>query len=338
MRDRLQSSRSTRPGFTLIELLVVIAIIAVLVGLLLPAVQQAREAARRTQCKNNMKQMGLALHNYESTHTVFPGNGTGSNLISVHTALLPFIEQENLKRLYDPNQPLFLLAAGVPLFNSSQLPAASTIVNTFLCPSDSQSPVFSRWGANNIAGTNYMVCTGTGTDSYYDLQFPTDGMFWNRSSQRFRDMTDGTSSTLLMSEALLGPNFDTMAATPAVPRRQISSPRGVFSVNNNPPGGSIPAVSNAICATSTRWTGDRGLSWIYGIAQSTTFNTHETPNSTTPDCHSNGQGWFKASSLHSGGVNVLVADGSVRFIGDSIALENWRALSTRAGGEILGEF
>src|SRR5688500_8688960 len=120
---------ANRQGFTLIELLVVIAVVGILAALLMPAVQQAREAARRTQCKNHLKQLGLALHNYESSHTVFPGLGTGSNLISVHTAILPFLEQENLKQLYDPAQPLFLLVAGVPSFNPSQLPAASTLVD-----------------------------------------------------------------------------------------------------------------------------------------------------------------------------------------------------------------
>ncbi len=330
-----RSLSKNRRGFTLIELLVVVAIIAILVALLLPAVQQAREAARRTQCKNNLKQIGLAVHNYETSHKVFPGIGRGSNLISVQTAVLPFLEQENLKRLYNPQQPLFLLVGGVPNFNPSQLPAAVTVVNTFLCPSESQSPRFTRWGANNIAGTSYMVCTGTGTGTYYDPRFPTDGMFWNASSTGFRDMRDGASSTLLMSEGLLGSNFDTLGAIPAVPDRQTASPQGTLP---NPNGGITPPMTDALCAGTLRWAGDRGLSWIYGIAQSTTFNTYLTPNSKTPNCHSNGQGRFKAASLHDGGVHVLMGDGGVRFIGNSIALATWRGLSTRAGREVLGEF
>jgi prepilin-type N-terminal cleavage/methylation domain-containing protein len=333
----MERSLSTeRPGFTLIELLVVIAIIGILTGLVLPAVQYAREAARRTQCKNHLKQMGLAQHNYETAHRVFPGIGTGSNLTSVQAALLPFIEQENLKELYDPGQPLFLLVGGVPSFNPSQLPVASTVVSTFLCPSDPQLPRFSRWGSNNIAGTSYVVCTGTGKGAHYDLRFPTDGMFWNQSSEGFRSMTDGASNTFLMSETRLGPNLDTFAAAPEVPHRQISSPRGVFS--SHPSGGLTPALSDASCAASTRWTGERGLSWIYGLAQSSTFNSHTSPNSQVPDCHAHGQGWFKASSLHAGGVHVLLGDGSVRFIDDRIALSIWQGLSTRAGSEVLSGY
>src|SRR5262245_38704500 len=106
-----------KPAFTLIELLVVIAIIAILIALLVPAVQKVREAAGRTQCRNHLKQFGLALHNYESTHKCLPGMGITPNLTSVHTALLSYIDQENLKNLYDPNQALFFQVAGVPSFN-----------------------------------------------------------------------------------------------------------------------------------------------------------------------------------------------------------------------------
>lgn len=322
-----------RTGFTLIELLVVIAIIAILIALLVPAVQKVREAAARMQCANNLKQMGLALHNYENSYKRLPGIGLSPNQISVHTQLLPFVEQDNLKNLYDPTQPLFLLVAGVPSFNSAQLNAATTRVGLFLCPSDGESPLFTRWGANNVAGTNYMVNTGTGTGTLYDLRRPTDGLFWNGSREKLSGITDGMSNTLFMSESLLGTNFDTMGATPADPR-QIASPQGIGSTN--PAGGTTPSLSDPVCAGTLRWVGGRGISWIYGLAQSTTFNTYSLPNSTLPDCQAHGIGMFRASSRHPGGVNVVLVDGTVRFIANNIGLAAWQGLSTRAGNETVG--
>lgn len=321
-----------RHAFTLIELLVVIAIIAILIGLLIPAVQKVRETAARMQCANHLKQLGIAFHNHESCHRRLPGIGLSPNQTSVHTQLLAFVEQENLKRLYDPSQPLFVLVAGVPSFNNAQLKAATTPVQIFLCPSDSQPAVFTRWGASNVAGTNYMVNTGTGTGTYYDLRRPTDGVFWNGSAERLGGITDGTSNTLFMSEALLGTNYDTFGPAPADPR-QIASPQGIGSTNPN--GGTTPALSDPVCAGTARWVGGRGVSWIYGLAQSTTFNTYSSPNGKTPDCQAHGIGFFKASSAHTGGVNVLLGDGSVRFMSESIDLAIWRALSTRAGNEAV---
>jgi len=253
------------------------------------------------------------------------------NLTSVHVALLNFLEQDNLKRLYDPSQALFFQVAGVPSFNPAQLGAATTSVNLFLCPSEPQPIRFTRWGANDIAGTNYMANTGTGIGVFCDPRFPTDGVCWNGSNVKWSQITDGSSNTLFMAEALLGSNFDTMGSTPGSPR-QVASPQGLSSIAT---GGTTPALSDAICAGTGRWVGDRGLSWIYGLAQSTTFNTYFPPNSPIPDCHTNGQGRFKSNSGHSGGVNVVYCDGTVRFVSNGITLATWQALSTRAGGETV---
>lgn len=322
--------RRPRAAFTLIELLVVIAIIAILIALLVPAVQKVREAAARTQCINHLKQMGLAFHNYEGTQKAVPGIGLSPNQISVHAQLLPYVEQENLQRLYDPSQPLFNLIAGLPVFNSAQLSAATTRVSLFLCPSDSYPCFFTRWGASNVAGTNYMVNTGTGTGANYDLRRPTDGVFWNGSRVKFAQITDGLSNTLFMAEALLGTDYDTLAPNPADPR-QISSPQGIGS--SNPSGGTTPPLSDSLCGASQRWVGGRGVSWIYGLGQSTTFNTYSLPNSTLPDCQAHGIGRFKAASSHPGGVNALLGDGTVRFVSNSITHANWMALSTASGSE-----
>ena len=324
--------RNDHKGFTLIELLVVIAIIGVLIALLVPAVQKVREAAARTQCTNHLKQMGLALHNYESSRKRLPGIGMSPNQTSVHTDILPYVDQDSIRNLYDSSQPLFFLVAGIPTFNTAQIRAATTPVKMFLCPSDSYPATFTRWGANDVAGTNYMVNTGTGTGAKYDLRIPTDGLFWNGSSEKLATITDGTSNTIFLSEALVGTNFDTMGPAPADPR-QMSSPQGIGSTNPN--GGTTPPLSDPVCAASQRWVGGRGISWIYGLAQSTTFNTYSPPNSSLPDCQAHGIGRFKASSGHPGGVNVLLGDGSVRFISNGITLASWQALSTRAGNETV---
>lgn len=334
-----------RGAFTLIELLVAIAIIAVLIGLLLPAVQKVREAAARAKCQNNLKQKGLALSNFHSACEAFPTltvTSDGLSQFSVQAGLLPFIEQENLKQLIDPTQRLFFLVAGQARLNSAQAVAAQTVVKTFLCPSDGQDPIFtqyqSRFGANALAGTNYVVNTGTGTGTNYDLRYPTDGVFWYNSSQGFRDLTDGTSNTLLMSEALMGTGTDDRnVPSPTDPRRQAAAISNLASPNRTGPG-IVPSLSDALCARATRWVGDRGVAWIWGNQPQTTFSAMMPPNSPLPDCTAHGLGWYKAASRHGGGVNVVLCDGSVRFVSDRISLVTWRALATAAGGEVIGNY
>jgi prepilin-type N-terminal cleavage/methylation domain-containing protein len=327
----------SRRGFTLIELLVVIAIIAVLIALLLPAVQQAREAARRTQCKNHLKQLGLGVHNYESTYSRLPGIGVSPNMYSVHAGLLPYLEQQNLMGLVDPTEPLFIFISGQSTLNPVQAAAAKTPIPLFLCPSDPQAAICDAYNSATFAGTNYLVNSGTGEQLYYDTRYPTDGVFWSSSYLKLSGISDGTSNTLLMAEGLRGSGFTTSGSAPADPRRQVSSQSSTAKTIAGQPG-TNPPLSDALCATASSWLGSHAIAWIWGQTPQTVFNTHLPPNSPIPDCTSNGMGWFKASSMHAGGVNVLLGDGGVGFMSNSIHLPTWQALSTRGGSEVTGEF
>jgi prepilin-type N-terminal cleavage/methylation domain-containing protein/prepilin-type processing-associated H-X9-DG protein len=327
-----------RSAFTLIELLVVIAIIAVLIALLLPAVQMAREAARRIQCVNNLKQLGLAVHNYESALNSLPGMGSGRRWYSIQARLLPFVEQENLQRVFSSDEDLFMFS-GTSTINPSQQTAASTVVGVFLCPSDGRQPIFTGYNGGTFAGTNYMACVGTGDPARlsYDPRFPTDGVVWCDSGVRLADVRDGTSNTMIFSESLLGYGSNTTGPAPVDPTRLSAGLSSIAKVLSGVPG-SVPVLSDALCGTATSWTGDRGIAWMWGQTPKGCFDAWRTPNASVPDCSTNGIGFFKASSRHPGGVNVLYGDGRVQFVRDAVSPAVWRALATRAGGEVVGEY
>jgi prepilin-type N-terminal cleavage/methylation domain-containing protein len=338
-----QGAVNKHGGFTLIELLVVIAIIAILIALLLPAVQQVREAARRTQCKNNMKQIVLAMHNYESSYSVFPGLSSSSQFgFSVQARILPFVDQVNLQNLIDFDVPLMLGSGGSQSLNPIHAPVAGQALSLFLCPSDSESPIFqnNNTGAAQFAGTNYVVCTGSGTDTNYDTRAPTDGMFWWGSASKFRDMTDGSSNTLVISESLLGNQQDGVGSV-SDPDRQMAryngGGMGAPGDGFTGPPGQNPDIA-AAAAAAQNFDGRGRSSWIWGREHMTTFNTYMSPNNTVPDVHRNGLGWFSARSKHVGGVHSGLGDGSVRFVSDSIDASTWQALGTKNVGEIIGEW
>jgi prepilin-type N-terminal cleavage/methylation domain-containing protein len=217
MEKASMNTRVRSRGFTLIELLVVIAIIAILISLLLPAVQQAREAARRTQCKNNLKQIGLALHNYEGTHRMLPSNyaqGTVSNAgnYSVHAHLLPYMEQANLQGLIDFSIRLQIGCCPGDV-HPRNVVAAATVIPFFRCPSDPGPDTFqirsgttggATGGTFTYASNNYHMNNGTAVGRLYDARLPTDGILWTNSSVRFRDITDGLSNTSAFAESVIG--------------------------------------------------------------------------------------------------------------------------------------
>lgn len=338
--------RLKRNAFTLVELLVVIAIIGILVGLLLPAVQAAREAARRMQCSNNLKQLALATHNYESSYKRFPGL-TGSSSFSPQARVLPFIEQANLQNLIDFNQPLFVGPAFAARLNPVFIVATGTVVPTFLCPSDSIDPrrqtVDAAGNSVAMAGLNYMYSYGSGTSTHYDDRYTTDGIVWENSWARFGDIPDGTSNTILLSEALLGDGqVSTTLPTGNSVFRRIASWPGSSSNPAPQPGFRIggttisnPDLSTVVPAQATSYRGNRGEAWIRGVPYSVVGNGYLTPNHPLPDVNVHGRGWFAPRSQHTAGANVALGDGSVRMISNNVDRQVHWAVHSRNGGEVV---
>ena len=330
-------------GFTLVELLVVIAIIGILIGMLLPAVQTVREAARRTACLNNIRQLGLANLNFESSFGHFTGLPETSEIgFSPQARLLPFVEQANLQDLIDFDVPLMLGSGGSQVLNPIHAPAAENTLSLFLCPSDGENPLFQNdnTGEATFAGNNYVACTGDGTDTNYDTRAETNGMVWQNSEVGFKSLSDGSSNTLFLSESLLG---DQSAGAGLVEnsQRQMARFRGggllAPGLGYDTPPGVNPDIAS-VAAASGNFDGRARASWIWGREHMVTFNTYIVPNSELPDVHRNGYGWYAARSLHSGGVNIGLADGSAKFLNETIDLQIWQATGTRNGGEVVTDF
>jgi prepilin-type N-terminal cleavage/methylation domain-containing protein/prepilin-type processing-associated H-X9-DG protein len=318
-------------GFTLIEVLVVITIIGLLIALLLPAVQSAREAARGLQCKNNLKQIGLALANYEANKGCYPfgvggGGPTGFDppLVprwSAHSQLLPELEEGPV---FDALNFAFVPWGHESPLSPPNLTALATRIAGFLCPSDWDGIAESY----NLAHNNYRACAGT---KPYNVNFGTpggqgvnDGAFWYQSSVRSGRLRDGSGNTAVFSERCLGDS-----GQPDAKADYYLSPPTLTACAGASP------VATPRYAVDHEWSGQR---WADGNMFYTRYNHIFAPNRvscTFADNDITGEVVVSATSRHPGGVNVLMGDGSVRFVKDAVALPVWRALGTIAGGEIL---
>jgi prepilin-type N-terminal cleavage/methylation domain-containing protein/prepilin-type processing-associated H-X9-DG protein len=328
-------SPPTRRAFTLIELLVVIAIIAVLIGLLLPAVQKVREAAARTQCANNLKQIALALHNYAGREGCFPaGSHTDSPVWgpSPLTYILPDIEQDNVYHLYDTNS-----ISGSTGGNAGNDTAGTIRVKTFMCPSEIlQHP------ETQFAWTNYHANWGTwvylnGWDGVFGPNFNTTTTVSGAANPlpfaRLTDITDGTSRTALYAEVCNGPNV----GGTAIDQRKDCFEFGALKTT------SLTTARAQVLAKPIAGAGSAGGGWYYrgypwreGSIWRHGYTHLVPPNG--PCWRANGD-WYQlitpASSYHTGGVNVAMADGSVRFVSSDISPDAWTAAGSRNGGETL---
>ncbi|HID76097.1 MAG TPA: DUF1559 domain-containing protein [Planctomycetaceae bacterium] len=342
-----------RNGFTLVELLVVIAIVGILIALLLPAVQAAREAARRMQCTNNLKQIGLALHSFHDSHNQFPIGSPRKTCPGYEhipawvyrwgpfAMLTPYMEQFNIYQSLNLDVPLYghtgiFWGPGSGVHPSNRVPVTQEI-SFFYCPSDKRQKVVPPGAELEFAPTNYMACWGRGapTERGTAVFDDADGLFNSAFAVRFADVTDGTSNTAAFSESLL-PDANTPWSGVVLTEQN----KDIVIVGARSRGD--PALTVQFCTRFGRPVASRPgrcTRWVDGFVLYTAYYHWWEPNSRIPDCAKWGplrSLWQMARSRHPGGVNILFVDGSVHFVSETIDVQTWRALGSRNGGEVSG--
>jgi len=308
----------SRNAFTLVELLVVIAIIGILVALLLPAIQAAREAARRTQCSNNLKQIGLALQNYHDTHQKFPPANIVRNLTGTplygdgwtwHARILPQLEQNTL---YDQISHVMGTDSGTYTSTEQSLAGRDTVLTVFQCPTHPRGPISTGTGKFGYQISTYNGVCGTSTfnndqlDEATDLGYRGNGMFFMNSEVRMADVLDGTTTTFIVAE--VQDDFRDGTTLPGSDRKYCFAKDS----DNNPP---------------TDIT-----EYLVGM------ESNDPINANTRDANGYTNNGEYAGSYHPGGAQFLLVDGSTRFVSDAINMATYQALATRDRGETVGQY
>jgi len=331
-----------RPGVTLIEMLVVISIIGLLLALLLPAVQSARESARRAQCVNNLKQIGLALQNYQSVHRSFPYNWgsprvdpdrgrpfyVGARPYSALTRMLPYLEQPSVYASINFEVETYPAQGGSGSIPPQNQTAYSTNLSVYLCPSDGASTPTSH-------GCNYRGSFGVGPHIATNQQSYDSGNGFYTFPETLgpQSFPDGLSHTVAYSERLRGTG-DGRGIDPSRDFGDIQV--AIYCTERD----ADNALNCARLASTKGWPADRlaGFTWFYGDYECTAYNHAQEPNGRIPDAVTTNfshLGVATARSGHPGGVNCLMADGSARFVSETIQRPVWRALGTRNGDELV---